>query len=77
MILTNLFSKIQKRQEMILNQNDKEKFLSKLQDFLSEIEFGRLYCHFAVSDKRLMYVDFKQEKSERIYFHGKPNNLED
>ena len=63
---------------MILNQDEKEMVLVKLQEILSEIDFGRIYCNFVVSDQCLMYVDFKREKNERVYFHGKKeNNLEE
>jgi hypothetical protein len=62
---------------MTLNEKEKEKILIVLQNFLSDVDFGRLFCNFSVSDDKLMYVDFKREKNERVYFHGKPdNNLE-
>jgi regulator of sigma D len=70
--------KIQKELKMNLNEKDLEKFLGKLQDILSEIKFGKIFCSFIISDERLMYVDFKQEKSERIYIHNNLNkNMEE
>jgi hypothetical protein len=58
---------------MILNQKEQEMFLLKIKDQLSEIDFGHILCNFVVSDKRLMYVDFKQEKCERVYIHSNSN----
>jgi hypothetical protein len=57
---------------MILNTNEQEMLLVNIEKQLSTIDFGHITCNFIISDKRLMYIDFKQEKSERVYFHSNP-----
>jgi len=61
---------------MFLTQDEQDIFLNKLREELSYIDFGQIYCKLAISDKHLMYVDFKREKNERLYIHSKPENNE-
>jgi len=61
---------------MFLTQDEQDIFLNKLREELSYIDFGHIYCKLVISDKHLMYVDFKWEKNERLYIHSKPENKE-
>ena len=61
---------------MLLNQDEQDIFLNKLKEELSDLDFGQIYCKFAISENHLMYVDFKREKNERLYIHSKPENNE-
>jgi hypothetical protein len=62
---------------MELNKEEQEILLEKLKEILTEVDFGRIFCTFVVSDKCLMYFDIKRETIERIYIHSGPGNKED
>jgi len=61
---------------MLLIQSEQDIFLNKLKEELSDLDYGHICCKFVISDKHLMYVDFKREKNERLYIHSKPENNE-
>jgi len=61
---------------MILKHEEQEELLNKLKEILSDIDFGHICCNLVISDRHLMYIDFKREKNERLYIHSKPENNE-
>jgi len=56
---------------MKLTIKEQNEFLANLQEKIWDIDFGHICCNFVISDSRLMYIDFKREKSERVYVHSK------
>jgi len=58
-------------EKMRLTKKEQSEFLANLQEKIWDIDFGHICCNFVISDSRLMYIDFKREKSERVYVHSK------